>query len=199
MVELIYRTAKVYDFVKIAQTHIICFPNYFISKLGENLVANYYKEFVDEDNIFVIAESEGNIIGFCMGYLTGSNARDKFIANNRSSLVKRLLLLCCKFDKLAISKCFSFIKSKFVKSKPTTSVKADGDLLSICLRPEYRGSEIAPTLVFEFEKLLKEKNAKDYVLSVYKTNVGAIRFYEKCGLAIVGENDDEYKFYKKLV
>ena len=143
---IVYRKAQHDDLYNIAKVHVECFHDYMISKLGNRLVVNYYKEFLEEDNLFVIAEEENKIVGFCMGYIRGSHAREKFIANNHFQLIKRLLWLCCCFDTLAISKAFSYLKENLCKKEPPTNTCQDkkniskqGDLLSICVKKNKRG------------------------------------------------------------
>lgn len=204
METIIYRTATYYDLNNLARVHLECFPNYMISKLGKQLVAAYYKEFIEEDNLFVVAEQKSEIVGFCMGYIKGSHAREKFVANNRIKLIKKLFLLCCCFDRLAISKGFSYVVDEFKKrkspnpvSKPREAIK-QGDLLSICVRKNKRGEGCAFALVAEFETLLRKKGVTEYTLSVYSKNQRAIRFYEKCGMAVVRESAEQCWFYKKI-
>lgn len=155
---IVYRKARHDDLNNIAKVHVECFPDYMISKLGNRLVANYYKEFLEEDNLFVIAEEENEIIGFCMGYIKGSHAREKFVANNRTQLIKRLLWLCCRLDKLAISKGFSYLKGKLCKKKNPIDksqvkkkISKQGDLLSICIKKYKRGGTIGVNLVNELK------------------------------------------------
>lgn len=138
---IVYRKAQHDDLYNIAKVHVECFRDYMISKLGNRLVANYYKEFLEEDDLFVIAEEENKIVGFCMGYIRGSHAREKFVANNRSQLIKRLLWLCFRLDTLAISKGFSYFRGNLCKKKNPTNTNQDkkqiskqGDLLSICVK-----------------------------------------------------------------
>jgi hypothetical protein len=43
------------DLNNIASLHIKCFQNYFLTKLGFNLLVNYYKEFIKKEDIFLIS------------------------------------------------------------------------------------------------------------------------------------------------
>lgn len=194
-----YRIAKETDMPEIATVHQRCFPGYFISSLGESLIAAYYVEFLKEESLFWIALDDDKVIGFCMGYLRGkSAARDQFIKNNRYALMKRISILLLSFDKLTIKKCMNFVAGKFKKTKIEFVSPAKGDLLSIGVLPEYRGKGVSKQLVMSFEESLRLVGANDYLLSVYTSNSGAIHFYEKCGMKKVYQTETETKYYKEL-
>lgn len=192
-----YRIAKRSDLRKIANVHMVCFPHTFIASFGHRLIEKYYMEYLNEDNLFIVAEDGDEIQGFCMGYRTGSKAREKFMQKNKFFLVLRMAWLTLCFNKLVISKCINFINPPKMLDevrKPT----AEGDLLSICVTDVNKGKGVAKELVTEFEKLLRSNGISDYTLSVYKTNNRAISFYEKCGLTFYEDRNDEIKMYKKL-
>lgn len=194
-----YRLAEARDMAQIAETHIECFPGYFITSLGRKLIQNYYHTFWRENNLFVVAEDKEEIIGFCMGYINGSNARSIFINENLYRLIWRLFGLCMTFNLLTIKKCFNIKNLNLKTSKHINKQVAAGNLLSICVKQEYRGFGVSKALVQNFENLLREKNLEDYTLSVYVTNEEAIRFYTKSGMTIIATMDGEHKFYKKLL
>lgn len=194
---MIYRIANRSDLCKIANVHIECFPRTFIASFGHRLIEKYYKEYLDEDKLFIVAENGDEVQGFCMGYRTGSKARERFMQKNKFFLVLRMAWLTLCFNKLAISKCINFVnppKMQTEERKPA----AEGDLLSICVTDANKGKGVAKELVAEFEKLLRINGISDYTLSVYKTNKRAISFYEKCGFTFYEDRNDEIKMYKKL-
>lgn len=193
-----YRIATSDDMQQVAIVHEKCFPEYFTTLFGSELLAKYYEEFLKETPLFVVAVDDNNLIGFCMGYDRRiAQAKNKFIQNNKATLSRRIIKLCISFNKLAIKKSVDFIKSRFTKKKPAL-VNAEGDLLSICVLDDYKGKGIATALVNCFEKALLQNSICDYTLGVYKDNLGAIKFYKKMGMSIAAEDDEEYKFYKKL-
>lgn len=195
-----YRLAEVRDMAQIAETHIECFPGYFITSLGGKLIQNYYYTFWRENNLFIVAEDKEEIIGFCMGYINGSNARFNFINKNLYRLIWRLFVLCMTLNLLAIKKCFNIKNLKLKTSKHNINKQvAAGNLLSVCVKQKYRGSGVSKALVQNFENLLREKKLEDYTLSVYVTNKEAISFYTKNGMTIIGTKDGEHKFYKKVL
>lgn len=195
-----YRIAKINDMDEIANVHICCFPNYFTSTFGNELLSAYYLEFLKEEPLFVVAEDNNRIVGFCMGYRRGKSiAKQSFISKNKYKLFFRMLFLCMTFNKIAIKKCFQFIIGKVIKSeKQLCPISAEGDLLSICVNKEYRGLGVSDKLINQFESTLKAQGIDSYLLSVYKTNISARSFYEKNGLLPVFESEDEMKYYKSI-
>lgn len=200
---IIYRNATVDDMSQVAKTHIACFEGYFLSSLGEQLLEKYYLEFLIENDLFIVAQDSetGEVVGFCMGYYKGSNARSNFEAKYKLMLTKKLLTLCLKFNRTAISKCITKVISIFkTKEKSENSFKADSDLLSIGVLSRCRGQGVAKMLVETFEKRIFE-NANGRVienctLSVFSNNARARSFYEKMGFTIFSDNGTEAKYIK---
>lgn len=203
---LSYRIAQLEDMNKVANVHIQCFKDYFLTSFGQELISKYYEEFFLEENLFVIVSNEENeIIGFAMGYIHGSKARDKFEEKYRYDLAKNLIFRCIKFEKLALRKCLLRAKdiliSKVKKMEPTKEINAlqtSGELLSICVLPQWRGLDIAQNLIFEYEKLLLEKDVQNYSLTVLCENARACNFYEKCGFVLAHKTKSEMVYSKKL-
>ena len=197
---IIFKDATENDMASVAKLHVDCFQGTFIASLGLKLIENYYREYLKEKSPFVLAYEDNSLIGFCMGYYDGSKARESFMAQNKKQLILRLIELCLSFNRLALSKCWYYVFPPKMpkKEKDKKPVKAEADLLSICVKEIYRGLGISKSLVHEFEKKLIENEKKDVTLSVYMTNDRAIGFYKKMGYSIVDETVDEYKMYKQL-
>ena len=192
-----YRDATISDIFTIAALHKECFKGTFIAYWGESLIARYYQKFIEEEGPFVLAYDGDRLIAFCMGYYEGTNARNAFLRDNKLRLACRMLVLCLSLNKLVLKKCWNFFfpAKKNCTSKP---VKAEADLLSICVLSSYRGQGVSVDLVNQFESRVKAAVKKDLTLAVYKDNRRAISFYKKIGYSVVGEDGDEYKMYKSL-
>ncbi len=196
---IIYRDASEKDLQNIANVHISCFKGTFIAYWGEKLIARYYQQFLDEGSPFVLAFDGDNLVAFCMGYYEGSNARNSFLQENKLRLAVRMLALCLSLNKLVLRKCWNFVFGSKDKGKQTENkIKADADLLSICVLDSYRGQGISVELIKHFESRVIAADKNDLTLAVYQDNERAIAFYKKMGYAIAGEDGDEYKMYKKL-
>lgn len=193
-----YRKALLNDMNSIAQVHRECFKGTFIASFGQDLIVKYYTEFYNECPLFVVAEENDELVGFCMGYKTGSHARNEFLRKNKIRLAFRMLYLCMSLNKLAIKKCIGFLTHDKTDGTIRVKTHVDADLLSICVKDKCKGKGIASFLVKQFEALLTDYNLKDYTLSVYKVNDRAIAFYKKCGMTIIDETTDEFKMYNRI-
>lgn len=196
---MIIRPALYSDLKCIAVVHKECFQGTFISYWGKSLIEKYYKEFYEEKPLFVVAEEGDEVVGFCMGYQSGSKAKKNFIRKNFIQLASRMIVLCLSFNCLVIKKCFSLFPFKHDNRSISNEVQMpSADLLSICVKDPYKGRGVAKNLIDAFESLLLKNGLPDYSLSVYKNNVRAIRFYEKMGFYVIQETADEFKMYKQL-
>lgn len=194
-----YRDAVIGDMSVVAALHKQCFKGTFIAYWGDCLIARYYQKFIEEGGPFVLGFDDDKLIAFCMGYYEGSNARNSFLKENKIRLTLRLFVLCLSLNKLVLKKCWNFVfgsNKKYDADKP--KIKAEADLLSICVLQTYRGHGVAVELVNQFEKRVTESGKKDLTLAVYQDNERATAFYKKMGYEIAGGDGDEYKMYKCL-
>ena len=198
------RNAKKEDLVEIAKVHIACFKGYFLTSLGTDLLEKYYEEYLNENAPFVLAlDEEGNIAGFCMGYLSGSRARSIFEDKYKKELFKKLIVRCLKLERETLKRVFNKLKSIIKKKKPVParplSAEKKGELLSICVLDKHKGTGASTILVNAFEKELKERNISKYNLSVYKNNARGIGFYTKYGFEKAAQTNDEFIFTKSIL
>lgn len=82
----------------VTELHKECFPDYFLTSLGENLLEKYYLEYLIENDLFVLAYDTDTeqLAGFCVGYYQGSEARKVFEQKNKMKLAGRLWY--CAYD-----------------------------------------------------------------------------------------------------
>jgi len=201
------RDAVLTDMDALAKLHSESFNNHFLPKLGNKLLSKYYKEFLNDENIFIVSvDVENNINGLLLGTANSSIGRNSFIKNNKIKLTLRVALLCLKFDLDTWKRVKNFIKSKmkvdYKEVKQTENFEIfSGDylsLLSICVSEKAKGMGISKLLVERFEEKLKTNSYEGYRLSVYKSNYRANGFYKKNGMSIYKESNEEYLFVKKL-
>ena len=118
------RDAVESDMKAVARLHEACFQGTFIASLGEELIADYYREFLQEGGPFVLAFEDEKLVGLCMGYYAGSGARNAFVSKNKGRLVRRLLALCLSLNRVAIKKCFGYV---FSRKKAASVPRAEAD------------------------------------------------------------------------
>lgn len=202
----VYRDALKSDMNSIAKVHTDCFKGYFLTSLGEKLLEKYYAEYFDEGAPFVLALNDGEIIGFCMGYQTGTKARANFEKKYKLQISVKLLGLCLFFNKNAwvrvIKKIKSIIKGFKQNKKKNITIdekKVDGAVLSICVVEKFRGTGVAKALINIFEDKLKNRRIEKCSLSVLSNNGTARAFYEKMGYSILKEKGDSVVYIKNII
>ena len=198
------RQATSEDLKQVAAVHKTCFPESFSTALGEKLLVKFYAEYLQSvPELFLVAEEEGKICGFCMGYYCEENPYMKrFFKHNLFAAGLRIAGQLLIGNKAAWRK-FTSTFSKKAEFKPLgeeykTGVQ-DGDLLSICVLPDTRGSGAAQELISAYEAVLKEHGRKNCILTVAVDNPRAIRFYERNGYVPFREAEGVARSYFKAL
>lgn len=123
------------------------FSRLFLHDLGGGygLLQKFYKEYLDRvPELFLVLINDNNkICGFCMGYYCDYNNYQKnFLKHNFFLIALRMLGLLFSGNKCAWKKCRTLLKKKneteIISDKYNQyNVNDKGDLLSICVLPEY--------------------------------------------------------------
>lgn len=208
------RQAKEADIELIAKTHSLCFSHGFTSSLhklssklfGGDLAAVFYLEYIKSyPELFIVAETDGMIVGFCMGYcLDKKDQVSRFFKKNFFRLLLKVPVLLLIGDKSTWKKVYQVItksgeKEEVINPLPDNIAQSEiSDILSICVLPEYRGLNIASRLLNEFIQTSKDKQCKACLLTVEDNNLRAIKFYNKMGFEVYS-NKVNKKGYKKLL
>lgn len=197
------RQANRSDLKKIVSLHIECFKDSFSSQIGNNLLEAYYREFFDKvPELFLVAVDNSRVIGMCMGYYCEDNRYSKqFLQHNFIRLGIKCIELVCKRNKQMLKKINDIKKGTSEKTiiKDENDIPDNcGDILSICVDQEYRGSGIAHKLVESYHNVLKNNNRDVCFLSVRQNNLRAIAFYEKCGYEAIEQIGEIIKMRKQL-
>lgn len=203
------RCARKEDLPKIAHLHFECFPDSFSTMLGKGqkgrLLEKYYYEYLlKAPELFLVSENENKEInGLCMGYYCDENNNLKmYLKHNFFGICFRMAYLLLSGNKVAWNKLFG-------KGKTNTRVILDekikeygdvqkGDLLSICVKAECRGSNVATDLVREFVSVLQKNNREVCVLSVMNENARGINFYKKMGFNCYMKTNVSSYMYKMI-
>lgn len=202
-----YRLAKIYDLDEIAEIHIKEFSDYFLTAFGKELIYKFYKCYLENKEIFVVAENEEKILGFILGS-SDSNSRKNFFKENFNKISLIILKELLKGNKVlwgGIWRRVSFIREAFIMKlsyKKTNKKVVENKtqrLLSIAIRKDFQGKNIAYNMEKFFCKKLLENNIKEVGLSVKNGNERAIYFYTKCGYKIEREEEKSIYFIKNLI
>ena len=208
------RQATSEDLKQVADVHFRCFPDSFSTQLGKgqqgSLQQKFYQEYLkDVPELFFVAEDETlpppeRIVCFFMGYYLEKNDYMKeFFNHNLTAIVFRMAFLLITGNRLAWRK----IKDRLKKSESFFVVNNDisvideqaGDLLSICVLPDYRGSGTAQGLIEKYISTLREKDKKLCLLTVSVDNGRGVRFYERNGFVPYKEAAGVARTYAKIL
>ena len=200
------RSATEADLPVVCDVHAKSFPESFSTRLGKKLLANYYYEFYREaPHLFLVCENdEGKMCGFVMGYVLGkTNAISNFMKKNRLRMGMKVLGLLLCFDKLAWRKVKNTLFKKKTpeqaQSAPVIDKTGEGDLLSICVTEDMRGTGAAVEMVNSYNRVLLEHGHKVCYLTCETSNPRGLAFYRKLGYEIAEESKEKICFRKGLV
>lgn len=197
------RQATVEDLERIAVVHIACFPESFSSSIGVSLLKRFYLEYMnDVPELFLVCENpDGQIVGFCMGYYMENNRYMKrFIRHNAVAIGLTCIPRLLAGDKRVWKKLFPSgkavnwtIANHDFDDIPT---EKQGDLLSVCILPDYRGNGYAQAMLEDFLNVLRGHDRSLCFLSVETDNRRGIRFYERNGFVLHRKSDDSTVSYR---
>ena len=173
------------DVIAVAKIHKARFntADYTLGQFSFSLISKFYGEFLGRC-VFLVHVSDGRIDG----YVVGGLGSEIFAVQRRFSL--KHLPQCC-WETLCRphlwSAAYRFLRRSFLP-QPTKFVEILAPhlprLLSLAVDEAAQGSGAAAALVKAFEASICRRYA-GYTLSVLKTNLQAVRFYEKLGLEII--------------
>lgn len=164
-------------------------------RLGIRLMETYYRACVrSEQNFFICAEVNGAMVGF-MGLIS-----------NRMQILKALLR-SYGFTVLASIFARPFLLVEFFRHVwnwleiPSRSQKMHlprWEYRPVIVSKEYRGRGVAQLLFAAAEEMLDERGVTRVLVQVAKTNVAALRAYEKAGFSPVAERSSVIFMVKNL-
>lgn len=202
-----YRNATREDMDEVAQVHILTQPEYFTSTLGADLLSKFYTEFLIEDDLFIVAydDEKNKVVGFCMGNYCGCRAEKSWEKKYQKQIIRKLLIKCLQFNRLAISRSLRRAKDLIIKKKANNNEVYFSHLLSLGVLSEYRGRHIASTLIDEFENKCLQNFSQNLsegcavcTIGAYKWNTAGCKLYENKGYRVFEESKMKLKFTKDL-
>ena len=190
-----------------AHCHSLAFRGRFMTEMGHRWLCFLYRYFIRHPGgVSLVAVDERNkVLGFAVGGEPG--IRDQFI---RYAKVRYPNLILLKFltNSLVRKVMLGVLVKKIFKRRPTirfskNSAKQEtairtGNLLSICVLPECRGTGIADKLVETFRLRCIARGYKRLTLSVVTKNARAIAFYKKHNWREFSRSGESTKFVLDL-
>lgn len=179
------RRATLNDVSIVVQIHVLAFPGFFLTSLGDSFLKELYSGFVNQPgSIFVVAEDEGKVIGFA----AGTTVPDVFFSELRKKrgfyfLIKAIPALI-KNVRVVFKK---LVSSVFYKGDTPPELTGGTLLSSIGVLPSLHGGLVGSELLDDFEKIAFSQNAAFiYLTTDAIENERANAFYGKRGYSVEG-------------
>ncbi|WP_131159567.1 GNAT family N-acetyltransferase [Aeropyrum pernix] len=162
-----------------------------LESLPENYWYGFYKYILDNwGEAFLVAEIGGEIVGYAMSRVEQTS--DPVLLGMKDEL---------EGDKSVIDKILDAIRNQLSEERPV------GHLVSIAVRPGFRGRGIGSKLLSETVRVMKNVYRVDAIfLEVRVSNMPAIRLYEKFGFRKVRrikgyyrDGEDAFVMVKRLL
>ncbi|MGB2865079.1 MAG: GNAT family N-acetyltransferase [Sedimentisphaerales bacterium] len=185
-----------------AQCHAKSFPGRFMAEMGYHWLCALYRFFIKHRGSIcrIAVDAEGNIVGLAVG--GNPHIRDEFLSSAlfryphlifwkflSKRLVRRVLLqeLAGKLRRKRAAAHSGDTKS------PSAGIRS-GNLLSICVLPDYKGTGIAGKLIESFQLACAAEGYERLTLSVLSDNSRAVAFYKKQGWHRSGKSGESTRF-----
>ena len=195
------------DLKQICKVQTICFPNNILSFLGTRGLESYYRFFISEPlSIFFVLEHKDEIIGFVVGWQSGTTYRSQIIIKK----APHLLLAIIKATLLHPKQAWGFIKPRirflstlglnWVKFFPKFGNRKNdtestepliASLLSIGVIPKFTGTGLASRLLNAFLNECKSRHVQEIWLTIGRDNLRARHHYEKQGWSLLNNQNHQ--------
>jgi len=189
-----------------AQCHIKSFPRRFMTEMGYHWLYALYRFFIKHRGGIcrVAVDADGKIVGLAVG--GNPHIRDEFLSSAlfryphlifwkflSKRLVRRVLLqeLAGKLHRKRAAAHLGDTKA------PSAGVRS-GNLLSICVLPDYKGTGVAGKLIELFQLACAAEGYERLTLSVLSENNRAVAFYKKHGWRQSGISGESIRFVLDL-
>lgn len=189
-----------------AQCHIKSFPGSFMTEMGYHWLCALYLFFIKHPGSVcrVALDSDDKVIGLAAG--GDQNIRQEFLS---SALFRYPHLILWKFlsKRLVRRVLLQELAAKLRRKRtanhsgniiaPNDGIRS-GNLLSICVLPDYEGTGVAGRLLEVFQHACKAEGYERLALSVDKENSRAVAFYKKHGWRQSGISGESVRFVLDL-
>lgn len=188
------------DAKQIARLHILAFPNFFLTTLGEQFLITFYKKTIQDDCGYGVGVFfQKKLISFAIG------------TNQISGFYKLLIfrygmqLFISAFPVIILKpKSLLRIFKNLTNNQEEIKPQDGGWLLSICTDPQFHGAGISQKCITSFEDLSIKHNLKQLWLTTDSlNNQRANLFYKKLNYNLVSTfnnaNKRKMNLYTKIL
>ena len=189
-----------------AQCHIKSFPGRFMTEMGYHWLCALYLFFIKHRRSIcrIAVDTDDKVVGLAVG--GDPHIRDEFL---NSALFRYSHLIFWKFlsKRLVRRVLLQELARKLHRKRaavhsgdtiaPSTKVRS-GNLLSICVLSEYKGTSVAGKLIESFQLACAGEGYKRLTLSVVSKNSRAVAFYKKHGWRQSSKSGQSIRFFLDL-
>jgi len=191
---------------EMVQCHIKSFPGRFMTEMGFHWLCALYLFFIKHRQgiCLVAVDADGKVVGLAIG--GDPHIRDEFI---RSAMFRYPHIIFWKFlskrlvRRVLVQELVKKLHRKRAAARsgdtkaPSASVRS-GNLLSICVLPDYKGTGVAGKLIESFQLACKTEGYERLTLSVLSENSRAVAFYKKHGWRQSDQSGESIRFFLDL-
>ena len=184
------------------QCHIKSFPGRFMTEMGYHWLCALYRFFVKHRGSIcrIAVDADGKVVGLAVG--GDPHIRDEFL---NSALFRYPHLIFWKFlsKRLVRRVLLQELAGKLHRKRaaahsddtksPSIGIRS-GNLLSICVLPDYKGTGVAGKLIESYQLACKTEGYERLTLSVLSENSRAVAFYKKHGWRQSGKSGESTRF-----
>jgi len=188
------------------QCHIKSFPGRFMTEMGYHWLCALYLFFIKHHRSIcrVAVDSEGKVVGLAVG--DNPHIRDEFLS---SALFRYPHLIFWKFiskrlvRRVLLQELIKKLRRKRADAhsgdtKAPSAVVRPGNLLSICVLPDCKGTGVAGKLIESFQLACTTEGYERLTLSVLSENSRAVAFYKKHNWHECGKAGESTRFFLDL-
>ena len=195
------RKAEQKDIENIAVIHCDAFEGFFLTSLGKDFLRLYYSKFVASDEtVTLVAEEDGNILGFSAASMVCRGFNGRLIKQNIFSFGALSLKLAFTNP----SALLRLVKNLTKKGDDIQDDEEYAELYSIGVDSKQQGKGIGKKLLYKTEGMLKDSGVERVSLTTdYENNENAVGFYRSMGYETLYEfvtypDRKMYRFVKSL-
>lgn len=193
------RKATVKDLKEISVIHKERFHDHFLGKFSLETITDFYRIYLDDSFIFLVAEDDTSVVGFVLGG-KGADIRrvnNTFMKQNVWYNILQIIITPRLWIDV-IKRIRKMIFKKRCGRKNTTSINETISLLSIAVSSARGKKGIGSALVYEFDKRVINYS-NEYRLCVHPNNTVATAFYERLGYRKLYSRADLACYGKNLI
>lgn len=174
------RQIKEKDLEQLALLHKSNFDEYhFTHYFTHKMLKDYISSFINYNEECILFEEGNEILGYIIGGNKIQSSLNDYLKRNRLKLFFILLI----HPGFLLEKLL-FLFRKLNRKNNATVHETLYKIYIIAVSKKVTGKGIGKELIYYFEEKLRNKEVKNYTLSVRKSNPGALSFYLKLGFTI---------------